>query len=107
MHKTRSYLILASWLASFSLISAAQAEQAPSQAELQARSWAAACANCHSGSSATGIPSLNGLSQSLIEGKMRAFQASSDKSVMSQLAKGYTTEQIAAIAAYYAKHSSN
>ena len=71
----------------------------------QARSWAAACANCHgtNGNAQAGNVALAGMSRDDIVGKMLDFKSGRrPATVMHQLAKGYTDEQIAAIAGYFA-----
>jgi sulfide dehydrogenase cytochrome subunit len=93
----RNLLVLAS-LAALPLGAAAQDAAV-------ARSLAATCANCHgtNGNSATKeVPSLAGMPRDHIEGQLRAFRAGTKPAtVMHQLSKGYTDQQIAAIAAYF------
>ena len=78
--------------------------QAPSA--LQARSWAAACANCHGtqGQALAPLQPLAGLPEAVIVQRMQDFKAGNVPSatVMHQLAKGYSDAQIIAIAAYFA-----
>ena len=89
-----SCLILSSWAHA----------QAPSA--VQARSWAAACANCHgtNGHAQPGMAALAGVPKELIVQKMLDYKAGRTPAatVMHQLAKGYSDEQITAIAAYFA-----
>ena len=88
-----SLLVLSCW---------AQA-QAPSAA--QVRSWAAACANCHgtNGQAQPGMESLAGVNKDDIVKKMLDFKAGrKPATIMHQLAKGYSDDQIQAIAAYFA-----
>jgi len=72
----------------------------------QVRSWAAACANCHGthGQALAPMQALAGLPQEVIVQRMADFKSGKAPSatVMHQLAKGYSDEQIAAIAAYFA-----
>lgn len=73
----------------------------------QARQWSAACANCHgpAGKAPAGspVPGLAGRPQSYLVEQMQAFKnGKRDATVMQQIAKGYTDEQIAAIAAWFA-----
>ena len=71
----------------------------------QARSWAAGCANCHgtNGQAQTGMEPLAGVSQADIVKKMQDFKAGrKPATIMHQLSKGYSDEQIQAIAAYFA-----
>ena len=77
--------------------------QAPSAA--QVRSWAAACANCHgtNGQAQPGMESLAGVNKDDIVKKMQDFKAGrKPATIMHQLAKGYSDDQIQAIAAYLA-----
>lgn len=69
----------------------------------QTRSWAAACANCHgtTGNAQTGMPSLAGRPD--IARFMQEFKNGKRVgTLMPQLAKGYSDEQISQIAAYFA-----
>lgn len=70
------------------------------------RALAATCANCHGteGHSVTKeVAALAGLSQQHIVSALRGFKdGTRPATVMHQLAKGYTDQQIEAIAAYFA-----
>ena len=69
------------------------------------RDVAATCANCHGtdGYSRGRIPSLAGRDKDSIVRAMREFRDGTRAStIMQQLAKGYTAEQIEAAAAYFA-----
>ena len=85
----------------------AQAQQpTPSQA-LHMRGLAATCANCHGtdGRAVPGQPmvSLAGLPEAYFIEQMKAFRdGKRPATVMHQIAKGYSDEQIAALAAYFA-----
>ena len=85
---------------------AAGLSQAQPAHSLQARSWAASCAACHgtNGQAQPGIVALAGLPQDVIVQKMLDYKAGRmpAATVMHQLAKGYSDEQITAIAAYFA-----
>jgi sulfide dehydrogenase cytochrome subunit len=77
--------------------------QAPSA--LQARSLAASCAACHGthGQAQPGMATLAGLPQEVIVQKMLDYKAGRlPATLMHQLAKGYTDEEITAIAAQLA-----
>jgi cytochrome subunit of sulfide dehydrogenase len=70
-----------------------------------ARNLAATCANCHgtTGQSVAPMPTLAGLSKDNIGRAMREFRdGKRPATVMHQLAKGYTDEQIDLIAGYFA-----
>lgn len=88
-----SMLILSGWVHA----------QAPSA--LQVRSWAAACANCHgtNGQAQPGMEPLAGVNKDDIVKKMLDFKAGrKPATIMHQLSKGYSDDQIQAIAAYFA-----
>lgn len=74
---------------------------------LHVRGLAATCANCH-GTDGRAVPGeamakLAGLDAAYITEQMRAFRdGKRPATVMHQLTKGYSDEQIAAIAAYFA-----
>ena len=70
-----------------------------------ARNIAAGCANCHgtNGVSKGGMPSLAGQAKADLVRKMQDFKAGrTPATVMTQLAKGYTDEQIDLIAGWFA-----
>jgi len=69
------------------------------------RSLAATCANCHgtNGVSAGEVESLAGKPKDELVRKMREFkQGTKPATVMTQLAKGYTDEQIEVVAGWFA-----
>jgi cytochrome subunit of sulfide dehydrogenase len=73
--------------------------------DAEGRSWAATCSGCHgtTGRSEGGIPSLIGLQKAYIVMAMREFRdGARTATVMHQLAKGYTDEQVERIADYFA-----
>ena len=81
----------------------AAAQGAPE--EHAARGIAAGCAACHgtNGVSAGGVPSLAGQSKADLVRKMQDYKAGRTPStIMGQLAKGYSDEQIELAAAYFA-----
>jgi len=73
---------------------------------LQIKQWAASCAACHGtdGYSEGGMASLAGQNKDAMIKKMNDYKT--DKipgtTIMHQLSKGYTSEQIEKIAAYFA-----
>ncbi len=74
---------------------------------LYTRALAATCANCHgtSGRPIDGseVPGLAGMPAAYMIAQMQAFKKGErPATVMHQLAKGYTDEQIQQIAAYFA-----
>ena len=73
--------------------------------ESQLRSWAAACSNCHGtgGLAQPGMEPLAGVPKDDLLKKMLDFKAGrKPATVMHQLSKGYSDEQLAALAGYYA-----
>lgn len=82
----------------------AQAQTSPAIPHL-ARSLAATCATCHgiTGQARGDMPSLAGVSADLTISRMADFKSGArSATVMHQIAKGYTDEQIRLIAAYFA-----
>ena len=77
------------------------------QQTLYTQSLAATCANCH-GTQGKGVPEgsvpgLTGLKADFIEAQMKAFKSGERQAtIMHQLAKGYSDEQIRLLAAYFA-----
>ena len=72
---------------------------------LQVRSWAAACFNCHgtNGKAEAGNEALAGVNKDDIVKKMMDFKAGrKPATIMHQLSKGYSDDQIVAIAGYFA-----
>ena len=70
-----------------------------------ARNIAAGCANCHgtNGVSKGGMPSLAGQAKAVLIRKMQDFKAGRiPATVMTQLAKGYSDEQIDLVAGWFA-----
>jgi cytochrome subunit of sulfide dehydrogenase len=79
---------------------------AQDRATLAGRSAAASCASCHGadGASAGGIPSLAGRPQAEIVRVMQEFKNGKRQgTLMPQLAKGYTEEEIALLSAWFAQ----
>ncbi|HEY3074074.1 MAG TPA: c-type cytochrome [Burkholderiales bacterium] len=93
-------LLIAAALAAAPL--AATAQDSPA-----ARSLAATCANCHGtdGRSVTQeVAPLAGLPREHIAGQMKAFRdGSRPATVMHQIAKGYSDQQIELVADYFAR----
>lgn len=76
------------------------------QAEVnQIRVWAAACANCHGtmGKAETGNESLAGKNKDELLQKLTDFKSGrKPATLMHQISKGYTDEQLAQLAGYFA-----
>lgn len=86
---------------------AAATALAQDAAMLHTRSLAATCANCHGteGRAIDGsaIPSLAGMPKAYMLAQMKAFkEGSRPATVMHQLSKGFTDQQIDSIAIYFA-----
>ena len=80
---------------------------AQDSAALHMRSLAATCANCHGtdgrNTEGSAIPSLVGMPKSYMVMQMKAFkEGSRPATVMHQIAKGITDQQIDSIASYFA-----
>lgn len=92
-------LLLAAALAGLPLMS-----QAQTMDPLQVRSMAASCANCHGtlGIAEAGNESLAGVNRDELLKKMLDFKTGKKPAtIMHQLSKGYSDEQLAALASYF------
>jgi len=73
--------------------------------ELQIKVWASACMNCHGENGkavGTGV-SLAGVPADVLVAKMMAYKSGeAQATVMHQIAKGYTDDQIIKIAGFFA-----
>ena len=90
------------WLAAALLLAATAGAHAQVN---QIKVWAAACANCHGtdGRAEPGGISLAGQSQADLLQKMLAFKnGQRPATIMHQISKGYSDEQLSQIAAYFA-----
>ena len=98
----------AAGVAAMSLLLATPAQaQAQDAKALHLRSLAATCTHCHGTDGRAhkdgAVPGLAGLSSTHIATQLRDFRdGRRTGTIMHQLAKGYTDEQIDAIAAYFA-----
>ncbi len=75
--------------------------------DLYTKSLAATCANCHgtAGKSVpdAAVPGLAGIKSDYLIEQMQAFRSGArSATIMHQIAKGYTDEQIRQLAAYFA-----
>ena len=89
------------WLVAGALCAAAFAVQAEVS---QVRVWAAACANCHGtmGKAEPGMESLAGKDKDELLQKMMDFKTGKKPAtIMHQLSKGYSDEQLQQLAAYF------
>lgn len=88
----------------FALVSLAVPSAGLAQGGHVARDLAAACASCHgtNGASVQGMPYLAGQSKGYIVERMHEFKSGKrPATVMQQIAKGYSDDQIEALAAYF------
>ncbi len=86
------------------LVAVAGSVHAQSMDPLQLRSLAASCANCHGtlGVAEAGNESLAGANKDEMLKKMMDFKTGKKPAtIMHQLSKGYTDEQLAALASYF------
>jgi cytochrome subunit of sulfide dehydrogenase len=88
-------------------VNAAPASKDEASKALHNRALAATCANCHGteGAAAPGsaVPGLAGMSRVQMQAALKAFRdGSRPATVMHQLSKGLTDQQIDDISAYYA-----
>jgi len=96
--------LLLSGLATAALALGAGAAQAQAD-PLQVRSWAAACASCHgtNGHAQTGNEPLAGGNKDEMLKKLLDFKrGAKPATIMHQLSKGYSDEQLAAIVSWFA-----
>jgi cytochrome c553 len=95
-------------LTTAALAAALVAAPALAQDRNLARNLAAQCANCHgtNGVSQGGIPGLAGQSRTYLVAQMAAFKSGgrtgTASTIMHQIAKGYSEDQIALMADYFA-----
>lgn len=88
------------------LASTAQAEAEFSREQLEV--MAGGCASCHGtdGRLAGAVPAIAGRPASLLESRMLAFKADEveDTTVMNRIAKGFSDEELAALARHFAEN---
>jgi cytochrome subunit of sulfide dehydrogenase len=94
-------------IAAAAVLAASAAFAQPTAATLNTRALAATCANCHGtdGQAVAGeaMVTLAGMPQAAIVEQMQAFRdGKRPATVMHQIVKGYSDEQIQSIAAYFA-----
>lgn len=103
--KTSRKLLFALMGAATALSSAQTLAQ--SSAALHQRATAATCANCHGtdgrGVSGAAVPNLAGMPKAYMIAQLKAFRdGTRQATVMHQLAKGLTEQQIESVADYFA-----
>jgi len=86
------------------LVALSGGAQAQAVDPLQVRSWAAACASCHGtqGVAQAGNESLAGANKDDMLKKLLDFKTGKKPAtIMHQLSRGYSDEQLAALASYF------
>ena len=86
------------------MATAGQHAAAQSTAPQNVKYLAANCANCHgtNGAGSQGLPGLAGLKKEYIIEQMNNFKSGArEATLMHQISKGYTDEQVAAMAAFF------
>jgi sulfide dehydrogenase cytochrome subunit len=93
------------------LLAAAGAAQAQSDADLRAGSYLAGnCANCHgtAGRSTGALPPLAGIARDGLVKAMRDFRdGRRNATIMHQISKGYTDQQVELMAEYFSRQKAN
>lgn len=88
------------------LLAALPALAADKAAPVPTPYFAANCFNCHGteGRSNSAIPAIAGRDKAYLEETLKSFKAGSKQAtIMHQLAKGYTDEEIAVLADYFSR----
>jgi cytochrome c553 len=107
MAENRNDRIHAQWLVAPLALMLLAAGFAPAQDSIRdtGRNLAASCASCHgtNGASAAGMSALAGRSKAELQTQMREYKSGGrDGTVMPQLARGYTDEQIERVTSWFA-----
>ena len=93
-------------LAALGLLASAALAQSADETARTARYLAANCANCHgtTGSAQGSMPSLAGQQKTYIVEQMKAFRdGKRPATIMHQLSKGYTDQQVELIADHFSR----
>jgi cytochrome c553 len=94
-------------IAALVVLAAAAPPGAAQSMEERAKSWAASCAACHGfeGRSVSEVPALAGKSKSDLVKALQEFKTGASKTatVMHQHAKGYSDQQLEAMADFFSK----
>ena len=103
--KLTSKLVLHTSITTLAMLSSSVMAQSSAQ-QLHTRATAAMCANCHGTDGRTvdgsAIPSLVGMPKEYMVMQLKAFKdGSRPATVMHQITKGLTDEQVNTIATYY------
>lgn len=93
-------------LVALGLLVAGVQAQSPDETARQGRALAANCANCHGthGTAQGAMPSLAGQQKSYIVEQVKAFRdGKRPATIMHQLSKGYTDQQVELIADFFSR----
>ncbi len=106
--RLRNNLVLLAGLASAALIAAAPRSSARAQGVLDVSLLAATCLNCHVSDPklATSIPFIAGKPEAVLKAQLLAYKSDlvpAGTTIMNRLAKGYSDDEIGALAAYFSK----
>lgn len=106
--RLKNNLVLLACLASAALIAAAPWSAARAQGVLDVSLLAGTCLNCHVSDSklATSIPVIAGKSEAVLKAQLLAYKSDlvpAGTTIMNRLAKGYSDDEIGALAAYFSK----
>lgn len=93
--------------AAVAFIASATLASAPAQAEIASGAVLAnTCFSCHGtdGKSAGDMPTIAGKSEDFITRKLKAFKSGElEATIMNRIAKGFTDEEIAALAKFFSR----
>ncbi|MFM7010266.1 MAG: c-type cytochrome [Betaproteobacteria bacterium] len=106
--RLKNNLVLLAGLASAALIAAAPWSAACAQGVLDVSLMAGTCLNCHVSDSrlATSIPVIAGKPEAVLKAQLLAFKSDlvpAGTTIMNRLAKGYSDEEVDALAAYFSR----
>lgn len=106
--RLKNSLVLLSGIASAALIAATPSSGARAQGVLDVSLLAGTCLNCHVSDPklATSIPVIAGKPEAVLKAQLLAYKsdhAPAGTTIMNRLAKGYSDDEVAALAAYFSK----
>lgn len=106
--RLKNSLVLLAGIAPAALIAATPWSGARAQGVLDVSLLAGTCLNCHVSDPklATSIPVIAGKPEAVLKAQLLAYkssQAPAGTTIMNRLAKGYSDDEVAALAAYFSK----
>jgi sulfide dehydrogenase cytochrome subunit len=106
--RLKNNLVLLAGLASVALIAAAPWSAARAQGVLDVSLLAGTCLNCHVSDPklATSIPVIAGKPEAVLKAQLLAYKSDlvpAGTTIMNRLGKGYSDDEIGALAAYFSK----